>query len=71
MNRIELENRVKELEAQLEWLDNHSTYCWHGQKPALLEVSKIIWYHATDDTNSCPFSDVIKKGYKNEQSSDN
>ena len=32
--------------------------------PVLAAVSKRIWYHATDDTKSCPFSAVIDAAMK-------
>jgi hypothetical protein len=55
--------RVDELEERLKWLDDNSTFYEPNghNKPALDSVSKRIWYHATDDTDSYPFSDVIGK----------
>jgi len=32
--------------------------------PVLAQVSNRIWYHATDDTKSCPFSAVIDAAMK-------
>lgn len=60
---LQQEKRIKELEAQLEWLDNNTThYETHmGNVPVLASVSKKIWYHATDDVDSYPFSAVIKQ----------
>ncbi len=54
-------------EEALAWLDNNTTY-FDVQPPAvnapnvpvLAAVSKRIWYHATDDQLSYPFSDVIR-----------
>ena len=54
-------------EEVLAWLDSNTTY-FDVQPPAvnapnvpvLAAVSKRIWYHATDDQLSYPFSDVIR-----------
>ena len=50
----------------LDWLNNHITFYEPNghNKPALDSASKRIWYHATNDTNSYPFSDVIDKALK-------
>ena len=56
------------LRSALEWLDNNTTFYdvdadWpvDGHNiPVLASVSKRIWYHATDDTTSYPFSAVIE-----------
>ena len=52
-----------------EWLDNNTTFYnvdadWpvEGQNiPVLAQVSERIWYHATDDTTSYPFSAAIDR----------
>ena len=59
----ELEAEVAELKATVAWLDNNSTFCDNG-KPVLAEVTKRIWYHATDDVDSYPFSAVIQAALK-------
>ena len=43
------------------WMDNNFTYCEPGAVPVLGSVTKRIWYHATDDTESYPFSEVVHK----------
>ena len=51
--------RLAELQAKhdalVKWLDNNTTFTDSGN-PVLASVSKRIWYHATDDTKSYPFS---------------
>jgi hypothetical protein len=62
---------IKELEARLELLDNNTMFydvdcsLIDGTNtlpnvPVLASVSKRIWYHATDDCESYPFSDVLE-----------
>jgi predicted nuclease with TOPRIM domain len=60
-NRIA--GRIEELEAKLEWLDNNTTFydTDKSDAPLLASVSRRIWYHATNDTESYPFSRVIKE----------
>ena len=72
-SRMELETRIAELEAKVAelkatvaWLDNNSTFCDNG-KPVLAEVTKRIWYHATDDVDSYPFSAVIQAALDQEK----
>ena len=57
------DDRIAALEAQIDWLNKNSTFYEPNghNKPALDSVSKRIWYHATDDTESYPFSAVIDK----------
>jgi hypothetical protein len=49
-----------ELRALREWLDSNTTFydTAESQAPVLASVSKRIWYHATDDQTSYPFSNV-------------
>lgn len=55
--------RIAELEGKLKWLDNNTTFydvnSAGSNVPVLASVSKRIWYHATDDQRSYPFSAVI------------
>jgi hypothetical protein len=53
--------KIEELQARLELLDNNTTFYEPNglNGPALSSVSKRIWYHATDDTESYPFSKVL------------
>jgi len=51
---------AEEIERLREWMDNNFTHCEPGVVPILGSVSKRIWYHATDDTESYPFSLVAK-----------
>ena len=54
---------TRELEAKLEWLDNNTTF-YHPDEsdgPVLASVSKRIWYHATDDVESYPFTALLEK----------
>jgi len=54
-------------ERMREWLDSNTTfydvdadYDVEGRNiPTLAQVSARIWYHATDDTKSYPFSAVV------------
>ena len=58
--------------AILRWLDNNTTFYnvdadWPidaPNVPVLAQVSERIWYHATDDSQSYPFSEVIKRALK-------
>lgn len=50
-----------EVERLRDWMDNNFTHCEPGAVPVLGSVSKRIWYHATDDTESYPFSEVVCK----------
>ena len=54
--------KVEELEARLEWLDNHTTFYDNNESdaPVLVAASERIWYHASDDVESYPFSKVIE-----------
>lgn len=66
-----LRERLQRAEAEIErlryWLDNNTTFYdvdadWpvEGHNiPVLAQVSNRIWYHATDDMTSYPFSKVI------------
>jgi hypothetical protein len=53
-----------QMEQQIAWLNDNSTfYDTEGMSsavPVLASVSKRIWYHATDDVDSYPFSDVME-----------
>lgn len=59
----------RKYEALMEWLDNNTTFfdVDHSEKiegpniPILAGVSQRIWYHATDDTESWPFSALIEQ----------
>jgi hypothetical protein len=44
------------------WLDKNMTYynTAESERPVLASVSKRIWYHATDDMDSYPFSAVAR-----------
>jgi hypothetical protein len=62
--------RVRELEG---WLNSKTTYydvdTEDRQYPVLADLSRVlrtarIWYHATDDTSSYPFSEVIDRALK-------
>ena len=64
-----------EVAALREWLDNNTTFydvvsdgpesCTSGPNiPVLASVSKRIWYHATDDQTSYPFSTVADAARK-------
>jgi hypothetical protein len=60
-------------EALMKWLDNNTTYfdvkppaVDAPNVPVLAAVSKRIWYHATDDQLSYPFSDVVRTALKRE-----
>jgi hypothetical protein len=61
------QKRADEAEAQLtamrEWLDNNATFYEPetSNRPILAMTSKRIWYHATDDQESYPFSNVVDK----------
>ncbi len=46
------------------WLDSNTTWHEGPNAPVLASVSKRIWYHATDDTASYPFSAVIDAALK-------
>ena len=67
-----LEGEIENLEAQIKWLDNNTTFfnVDHSKingtdtprnVPVLASVSKRIWYHASDDMQSYPFSAVMAK----------
>jgi hypothetical protein len=67
----EAADRIEELEARLEWMDNNTMFYDVDHNlidgtdtppnvPVLASVSKRIWYHATDDTESYPFSKVLE-----------
>ena len=45
------------------WLNNNSTFydTAASDAPVLAEVSERIWYHATDDQESWPFSKVVER----------
>lgn len=68
---------ITELEERLKWLDDNTTFfnvdhlAINGTDtpvnvPVLASVSKRIWYHATDDTGSYPFSAVLKAALEQE-----
>jgi len=67
---IDLETMVNEKEVTLikirEWLDNNTTHyeTAESDEPVLACVSKKIWYHATDDIDSYPFTDMMDKSIK-------
>lgn len=46
-----------------DWLDHNTTFYNTAEStgPVLAEVSKRIWYHATDDVTSYPFSEVARR----------
>lgn len=48
------------------WIDSNTTFYNVGESdgPVLASVSKRIWYHATDDTESYPFSAVAEKAVR-------
>lgn len=53
----------RENAALRKWLDNNTTFYNVSEAfeaPVLAAVSGRIWYHATDDMESYPFSDVIR-----------
>lgn len=55
---------AKDDAAQLRrWLDSNTTFynTDESSAPVLASVSKRIWYHATDDTDSFPFSAVAAR----------
>jgi uncharacterized coiled-coil protein SlyX len=62
----QLEHAEKKLKRVLEWLDNNTTHYETAtqDKPVLAEVSKKIWYHATDDCESYPFSEMMQASMK-------
>ena len=71
-----LKNATPDRNAVLEWLDQNTTFydvqpdgpevCTAGPNiPVLTSVSKRIWYHATDDQESWPFSKVVERALKN------
>lgn len=73
--RAALVLRCRDLEAELaalrDWLDNSTTYYDTAEadrfidvQPVLAAVSKRIWYHATDDQASYPFSAVAGRAIK-------
>ena len=49
------------------WLDNNFTFCNPGEVPVLGEVSRRIWYHATDDIESFPFSEIMGKAIEKKE----
>jgi len=67
----ELKTRIAELERERDavrtWLDSNTTFYdvdadWPVEEhniPVLAQVSNRIWYHATDDCTSYPFSAVV------------
>jgi len=60
------EESAEEIKRLRNWMDNNFTHCEPGAVPVLGSVSKRIWYHATDDTESYPFSEVACKAVDNE-----
>ncbi len=62
-----LQAQLVEAQRRLEWLDNNTMFYdvdadfeVEGRNiPSLAQVSQRIWYHATDDQSSYPFSTVI------------
>jgi hypothetical protein len=67
---FEARREIARLEEKLEWVDNNTTFMIVDHSlidgtdtppnvPVLACVSKRIWYHATDDQESWPFSAVI------------
>ena len=70
-----VDDHIEKLEAQLalmrEWLDNNTThYETEGRRsaiPVLATVSRKIWYHATDDCESYPFTDMMDKAILEKQ----
>jgi hypothetical protein len=56
----EAEATIKEM---VEWLDNNTTHYETAEQdePVLASVTKKIWYHATNDCKSYPFSEMMKK----------
>ena len=73
----ELQQARGEAQAILHWLDNNTTFYnvdadWPVDAPnvpVLAQVSERIWYHATDDIQSYPFSEVIKRDLKHSPAS--
>ena len=51
------------LKEKLDWLDNNTTHYLtnESEAPVLAGVVEKIWYHATDNVDSYPFSAVIDK----------
>ena len=51
------------LKEKLDWLDNNTTHYLtnESEAPVLAGVAEKIWYHATDNVDSYPFSAVIDK----------
>jgi hypothetical protein len=68
--QFELQEQLTALRGQpatrlLKWLDNNTTFFDVARDlppniPALATVAKRIWYHASDDQESYPFSAVIE-----------
>ena len=59
--RVNIETLEFMLREVREWLDNNTTHYLTAEQnaPVLASASKKIWYHATDDVDSYPFSDVV------------
>ena len=63
---------IEKLQAKLDWIDNNTTF--HDvdraytteavNVPVLASVAERIWYHATDDKTSYPFSAMITEAMK-------
>ena len=56
----------QKMDGILKWLDNNFTFCDPGEFPILGEVLRRIWYHATDDTESFTFSEIMGKALEKE-----
>lgn len=56
------ERAEQERDALRAWLDSNTSYynTAESERPVLASVSKRIWYHATDDIESYPFSVVAR-----------
>jgi len=65
-------DEIERLNKIEEWLDNNTIHsdakdCLDCEGIVLAEVSKRIWYHATDDEQSWPFSEVVKADMDNDK----
>ena len=63
MLREHNERLKTEIKAIRDWLDNNTTHYLTSETktPVLAGVAEKIWFHATDDVDSYPFSAVIDK----------
>lgn len=61
--------------ALLDWLDKNMTFYdvndgSHQNAPVLASVAKRVWYHATDDQESDPFTEVAARSVAKRSSSE-